>query len=211
MTTFKHLFLIIFFSSLFCACSDNDKELSQDEFSSITDGHYFEIGSGSYFLKKEDNQWIEAEFPPDGHLVSINISNCFWFKGEKLYTDCVLKEYDGLWRKFFMGLQQKVIPLFVRSGFQYDPKTGELSTHKQTMSSEGKEAKYYVEAVSNEQLVIRIEYNKYLYDKVSGIRLYYNIYLAPDLNASIPFDPATQVFDSNEEAIDYVKQVIGEK
>lgn len=210
MTTFKHLFLIIFFSSLFCACSDGDKELSQDEFSAITDGRYFERET-DLFLEKEGDRWVEAELPPAGLSVHTYSSPFFWFKEEMLYMDCALKEYYDLWREYLIDKQQEVIPLFVRSGFQYDPKTGELTTHKQTMSGEGKEARFYVEAVSSEQLVIRIEYSKYSYDRVSGMRIYYNIYLAPDLNAGIPFDPATQVFDSNEEAIDYVKQVIGEK
>lgn len=208
----KRLLLFAYCGILFIACGNDDKTVGQEELKATVSGKYFLGAEEGTWLKKSGNNLYEIADP---YLAGTGpvITGTFWFTDENtLLTPAILSEsamietsLDFKWRQYLYERGEK-ITLFVKSNYRYDPSTGRFSTDNQSLVREKGGSSYYIEGISGKEFTLRIEFKEPIHEDLGGFRNTYKENLSPDLRPDSPY----KVFDSNEEAIAYVKKILGE-
>lgn len=207
----KHIYyLISTIILLSCfSCSDDEVIPSTNDFQTFVSGKYFYTDK-NVWLKQTENGWQEYDVTIDTKYKAAD-GGVFWFTdGNTLLTPAVLGEGtvvddNDLRSKWAWYLYEKgeELALFVKSTFRYDPATGSFSTDNLAFSKEG--YAYYIEQASDKKITMRVEFVEPVWD-FNGLRKTLQEELSPDLHPNFPY----KVFNSNDEAIAYVKEVLGE-
>lgn len=208
----KCLLFFAYCSSLFIACGNDDKTERQEELKGFMSGKYFLGTEEGTWLKKSGNDLYEIADPYLGGSGPV-ITGTFWFTDENtLLTPAVLSEsaiietsLDFKWEQYLHETGEK-ITLLVKSNYRYDPLTGRFSTDNQSLVREKGGSSYYVERISGKDFTMRIEFKEPIHEDLVDFRVTYKEYLSPDRRP----DPHYKIFDSNDEAITYVKKLLGE-
>lgn len=203
---------IILLSSFCLSCGNDDKTEGQEELNAFVSGKYFSGASAGIWLRQTEDGLQEIADP---YLAGTGpvITGTFWFTDENtLLTPAILSEsamietsLDFKWRQYLYERGEK-ITLFVKSNYRYDPSTRRFSTDNQSLVREKGGSSYYIEGISGKEFTMRIEFKEPLHYDMGGFRNTYKENLSPDLRPDSPY----KVFDSNEEAIAYVKKLLGE-
>ncbi|MDD2954176.1 MAG: hypothetical protein PHC95_13620 [Parabacteroides sp.] len=191
------------------SCGDSDSPAG-NEFQASISGKYF-ISEGGNWLTKTETGWQEMNDAIDGIRIC---TGTFWFLDENtLLIPAIISETtyppESLSSKWSQYLSKKgeELNLFIKSGYRYDPATGLLSTDKQILYREKNGCRYYIENINDKVFSMRCEFNESLQGhKEKGYRTTGKESLSPDLRPDSPY----KVFDSNDEAITYVKNLLGE-
>lgn len=192
------------------SCSnDNEKIMPEEEFRSFVSGKYFNISDG-YWLKQIGSGLQESDETIDG-LGPITTSTFWFIDGNTLLIPTILDGDVGensLRFRWNLYLNQKGedIMLFVKSEFKYDSSTGQFSTNDQSLVREKSGNSYYIEKMADKEFTMRIEFNNPVQAEIVGYRSYNKEEISPDLRPNYPY----KVFDSNDEAMAYVKEMLGE-
>ncbi len=211
MQIIKYVFFVICSSLLFAACGE-EEELDQEDFIAAVSGKYLER-MVFYGLKYTDEGWQEMDELPSG--IPLGSLPILWFVDrDTVLTYATLDDeihsaipgdnsLSSRWSRYLLEKGEN-LTLFVRSGFGYDPLTGRFLLDN---LSEGQEqGEYYIEKASGKEVTLKIELNEPVTQDIVGYRNIYQEQLSPDLRPDSPY----MVFDSNEEAIAYVREVLGE-
>ncbi len=209
----KYRFIIlpcVILLSLFTYSCSEDEPVSCEEFQAIVKGNYF-VGKTGVWLVQTENGFQELDITIDG--LGPVMTGSFWFLDENtVLTQAVLSTkapgVDELVSKWGWYLHERgeELELLVKSKYQYDSVTGRFSTDNQSLVGEKEGNLYFVEKISDKELVMRSEFAGPVYHDVSGLRHTLVKGLSPNLCPNFPY----KVFYSNEEAIAYVKEVLGE-
>lgn len=208
----KYRFIIlpcVILLSLFSFSCSEDEPVSLEVFQKTVCGKYFTKESGKW-LAQTENGLQELEV---GDGVGSIATGCFWFLDENTllvpallsYRPSELDELVSKWRWYLYEKGEELV-LFVKSGFHYDLSSGRLSTDKQVLFGEKEGNLYSIEQISDKQIVLRTDFCEPRFHDRVGYRFICKERLSPDLSPDFPY----KVFDSNEEAIAYVKEVLGE-
>ena len=212
LKSIRYLFLAALCGLLIGACDNDDEPMSQEAFKAFVSGKYFRaIKDGGGWLQKSGDELHER---PDAVIDGTGpiMNSTFWFTDENtLLTSAVLDEsaimpssLDFQWREYLYKKGEEII-LFVRSNYRYDASTGRFSTDNQSLIREKRGSAYYIERISDKDFTMRIEFKEPMLDDIAGYRITCKEYLLPGLH---PEFPAYKVFDSNDEAIAYVKSLL---
>lgn len=211
----RHIYYFTSYVILLCSfclsCDNDDKTVGQEEFNTFVNGKYFDSIDAGIWLRQTEVGLQEINDQLDG--TGPVITGMFWFTdGNTFLTPAVIDEsaimetsLDFKWRQYLHERGEE-ITLFVRSNYRYDPLTGRLSTDNQSLVREKGGSSYYIEGISGKGFTLRIEFKEPLHYDMGGFRNTYKENLSPDLRPDSPY----KVFDSNEEAIAYVKKLLGE-
>ncbi len=208
----KQLLLLAFSGIMFIACDNDDKTVGQEEMNAFLRGKYFSGMPTGTWLQQSGDGLIETEDLFVGGSGPVITGN-FWFTDENmLLVPAIIDEsapietsLDFKWREYLHERGEK-LTLFVRSNYRYDPATGRFSTDNQSLVREKGGSSYYIEDISEKGFTLRIEFKEPVHHDLGGYRITCEESLSPDLHPDFPY----KVFDSNEAAIAYVKDLLGE-
>lgn len=209
----KRLFywLIPICGFLFAACEEEER-MDQEDFIAAVRGCYMER-TVFHGLESLDEGWQEMDELPSG--IPLGYLPVLWFVDRDTVlvramfcneTQSAMPDDNSLstrWSRYLLK-QGKDLSLFVKYSFNYDPLTGRFSLDN--LSNEIDEGECYIENVLGKEIVMRIELKEPVTRDIAGYRNVYQEQLSPDLHPNSPY----KVFNSNEEAIAYVKEVLGE-
>lgn len=203
MKTRNIFYLFLFILLAFPACDDDIS--IPDDINSTVDGLYYDIQDFT-FLKKEGNKWNEIkEDPLIGGFAFY--TDCLWFDNGILTVPATLSEGDNRSISWMIYQEEtgKSTDLYVKSPFQYDTITGKLSTEGKILDSEDYDQCYFfVEKATKEQIVLRVELAKSLFDLIDGYRVIYQVATPPSER-----DVKYETFDSHKEAHEYIDNILG--
>lgn len=206
-------FLLLLASGMsLTACDNDDNTVGKENLQALVSGKFFVGAETGKWLKKSGDNLLEVENLNLGGTGPI-ITGSFWFTDEmRLLVPAVISEsaiietsLDFKWRQYLYDKGEE-IHLFVETDYRYDPSTGRFSTENLSLVREKNGSSYYIERISGKDLTIRIEFKDPFQDDIAGFRLAYKESLSPTLRPYFQY----KVFNSNDEAIAYVKKLLGE-
>lgn len=229
MNYLKHIFLLFLITPLFIACGDEDK--NEGSFEETVNGIYYSYSNYRPYIYPPagvtpiDNMESKAEnsmSPPSTvtpflimyRVDSIPPAAALWFHDSELLCTPVLGDLYENWVKYQYEKDNKYV--FVRSGYRYDPATGRLTTDKRVFAEEQAGETLYVTEYSTEGIVMRVAFNKpmneedYYPSYAPVFPSTFKEYAAAEMSwkRETKKIPAYVIFDTNEEAITYIKELI---
>ena len=219
----------------FCACSnDSDDDpiggngfktegtmeldlLSQQDFSGFVANNIFQFDS--YSLSNiEIAADTRAVLPPmiyrdtEGKWLDY-CPTSFWIKDNELY--CSAKMDYAIYEQWQEYTNSHKVELYVHSSFQYNEADGSLKTNAHVMPAEKQNLVYRMGLNGNnmEDMVITLHLmlDNPLLSNYDGVTKYYHMHINyKRVSLNSPFNTELKVFETNDEAVAYAKELMAE-
>ena len=190
-----------------------------DNFNDFVNNQFFKLGWHGLSHKKPEVS-TRADLPPDlaeeyAFLSYTPLS--LWFEGDEVYCAAVMdKETFQLWEAYLMG--HKEVGLYVHSKYLYDSNTGAFSTTGKVLPGEDGVREFFLGKDKENRLILGeilekpvegsyVDYSS----NGNGTNLYEFLYAYYQrISRYYPFDTELKVFDTNEEAVAYAKELMAQ-
>ena len=135
----------------------------------------------------------------------------FWIKDNELY--CSAKMDNETYEKWKDYSKAHKIELYVHSSYQYNDADGSLKTDAHIMPAEKQNLVYRMGLNGNDMenmtITLHLKLNEPLISSWDGTTKYHHMHLIfQRVSRSYPFNTELKVFDTNEEAVAYAKELM---
>ena len=189
--------------------------VSQQDFSGFVSNNIFQFDSYS-LSNVEIVATTRAVLPPmiyqdnEGKWLDY-CPTSFWIKDNELYCSAKMdyQTYEE-WQEY---AKTHKIELYVHSTFQYNDADGSLKTDAHIMPAEKQNLVYRMGVskndVENSLITLHLILNNPLLSNYDGATKYYHMHINYHrVSCSYPFDTELKVFETNDEAVAYAKELM---